>query len=167
MSSFKKKFIIHGIIKKIYENFYGKLWYDEIIEQTDLDLVFNRAIRNLSPNLNSKKIVENEMKFVFKEQLFSIIDDVEKFPEISFNFYKLCVERNITRDPLLIDFAYYLAFDPINIFSKFGSQISRLVHDLFQNKDLSRSAKILQLVYFRKNFDNYQNHISEPRGLNL
>ena len=55
-------------------------------------------------------------------------------------------------DPLLIDFAYYLAFDPINIFSKFGPQISRLVHDLFQNKDLVKIYK--GFVEYRAFFDS-------------
>ena len=151
----KVKYIFDEILDKVYKEFYSISWYNSLSENKEYDLKLNALIRNLSVRLNSAKIINNKIQIQFKDQLEEVMNDSVDYGEMSYNYYNLCSKRNISQDPKLIAFSLHLAFEPLNLYHRYGKEISSLVPRLIQNSDLSRSSKILYYIYCIKKFNHY------------
>ena len=151
----KIQYIFDKILDIFYKHFYSVSWYNALLENKDYELKINSLIRNLSIRLNSSKIVDNKMQIPFKNDLVQIINNSVNPQDISYKFYELCIKRNICNDPKLISFSLHLAFEPFNIYKRYGKEIPKYVRLLFNNNDLSRSGKILHYVYSIKNLNKF------------
>lgn len=157
----KTQYVFDKILDEIYKEFYSIAWYNSLLTDKKYDLKLNALIRNLSLKLNSAKIINNEIQIPFKNELEQIINQSFNPTEISLKFYHLCLKLNISHNPKLISFALHLAFEPFNIFQRYGKEISSLVPKLLHNNDLSRSGKILFYIYSMKTHNKF---IKIPEG---